>query len=336
MKKLQNSLYITKQKTYLHKERETLVIECEREKLMQIPVHSISSIFCFGNVLVSPFLIGFCAENSIGLAFFTEYGRFLGRMQGRQSGNVLLRKAQYRRAEHAPEEIARNIIAAKIVSSRAVLQRQIRNYESTSNLKAAVGRLKRSLEQARNCKQIDSLRGTEGEAAFVYFSVFGDLIRNPVFEFNGRSRRPPKDEVNAMLSFLYSLLGQDISAALQAVGLDPQVGFLHSDRPGRDSLAQDVLEEFRAFWVDRLVLSLINRKQVNLKGFKTESSNAVQMNDETRKAILVAYQEKKQEEIMHPFLKEKVPIGLLPHVQAQLLAAHLRGDLEQYPPFVSR
>ncbi len=336
MKKLQNSLYITRQKTYLHKERETLVIECEREKLMQIPVHSISSIFCFGNVLVSPFLIGFCAENNIGLAFFTEYGRFLGRMQGRQSGNVLLRKAQYRRAEQAPEEIARNIIAAKIVSSRAVLQRQLRNYEPTNSLKVAVGRLKRSLEQVRNCKQIDSLRGTEGEAAAVYFSVFGDLIRNPVFEFKGRSRRPPKDEVNAMLSFLYSLLGQDISAALQAVGLDPQVGFLHADRPGRDSLAQDVLEEFRAFWVDRLVLSLINRKQVSLKGFKTESSNAVQMNDETRKAILVAYQEKKQEEIMHPFLKEKVPIGLLPHVQAQLLAAHLRGDLEQYPPFVSR
>lgn len=336
MKKLQNSLYITKQKTYLHKERETLVVECEREKVLQIPVHSISSIFCFGNVLVSPFLIGFCGENNIGLAYFTEYGRFLGRLQGQQSGNVLLRRAQYRRSESAPLEIARNIIAAKIVSSRSVLQRQIRNYEETSNLNSAVDRLKHSLEQARNCNQIDSLRGIEGEAASVYFSVFGELIRTSGFEFKGRSRRPPKDEVNAMLSFLYSVLGQDVSAALQAVGLDPQVGFLHSDRPGRDSLAQDILEEFRAFWVDRLVLSMINRKQVNSKGFTTEASNAVRMSDDTRKAILVAYQEKKQEEIMHPFLKEQVPIGLLPHIQAQLLAAHLRGDLEQYPPFVSR
>lgn len=336
MKKLQNSLYINKQKTYLHKQRETLVVECEREKIMQIPVHSISSIFCFGNVMVSPFLIGFCAEKNIGLAYFTEYGRFLGRMQGKQSGNVLLRRAQYRRSDIDPRDIAKNIIAAKIVSTRAVLQRHMRNYEGSIQLTDAVSRLKRTLEQARHSKSLDSLRGTEGEAASVYFSVFSELIRNTDFAFNGRTRRPPRDEINAMLSFLYSILGQDISAALQGVGLDPQVGFLHVDRPGRDSLAQDLLEEFRAFWVDRLVVSLINRKQVAKKGFKTEASGAVQMTDETRKAILVAYQEKKQDEIKHPFLKEKVPIGLLPHVQAQLLAAHLRGDLEEYPPFVSR
>lgn len=336
MKKLQNSLYITKQKTYVHKERETLVVECEREKVLQIPIHSISSIFCFGNVLVSPFLIGFCAEKSIGLAFFTEYGRFLGRMQGQQSGNVLLRRAQYRQSERDPVSIARNIIAAKIVSSRAVLQRQIRNYGDVAVLRTAISRLKHSLEQVRVCGNVDSLRGLEGEAASVYFSVFDELIRNSAFSFSVRSRRPPKDPVNAMLSFVYNVLGQDISAALQGVGLDPQVGFLHADRPGRDSLAQDLLEEFRAAWADRLVLSLINRNQVDVTGFTVEASGAVTMNDATRKAILVAYQEKKQDEIMHPYLKEKVPFGLLPHVQAQLLAAHLRGDLELYPSFVNR
>jgi CRISPR-associated protein Cas1 len=336
MKKLQNSLYITKQKAYVHKERETIVIECDRNKLLQLPVHSIKSIFCFGNVMVSPFLLGFCAEKNIGLAFFTEYGRFLARMQGKQSGNVLLRRAQYKLSEKAPLTIARNIIAAKIVNSRAVLQRQVRNYENTSQLERAISRLKHSLEQARNCREIDSLRGIEGEAASVYFSVFNQLLRNSDFKFEGRNRRPPKDPVNAMMSFLYSVFGQDISAALQGVGLDPQVGFLHVDRPGRDSLAQDLLEEFRASFVDRLVLSLVNRKQISLKGFTTESSGAVNMDDDTRKALLVAYQEKKQEEIMHPYLKEKVPIGLLPHIQAQLLAAHIRGDLAEYPPFISR
>jgi len=339
MKKLQNSLYITKQKTYVHKERETIVIEHEQQKLMQLPVHAISSIFCFGNVMVSPFLLGFCAEKNIGLAFFNQYGRFLARMQGKQSGNVLLRRAQYKASEISVGEVARNIVAAKILSSRAVLQRQLRNYGEHQALNNAVSRMKHSLHQARNCTAVEPLRGIEGEAAATYFSVFNDLIRDASengFTFNGRSRRPPKDAVNAMLSFLYSVLGQDVSAALQGVGLDPQVGFLHADRPGRDSLAQDILEEFRAWWIDRLVLTLINRKQVDIKGFVIEASGAVQMNDVTRKALLAAYQERKQEEVEHPFLKEKVPIGLLPHIQAQLLASHLRGDLQQYPPFVAR
>jgi CRISPR-associated protein Cas1 len=339
MKKLQNSLYITKQKTYIHKERETIVIEHEQQKLMQLPIHSISSIFCFGNVMVSPFLLGFCAEKNIGLAFFNQYGRFLARMQGKQSGNVLLRRAQYKASEISPGEVARNIVAAKILSSRGVLQRQLRNYGEHPALQNAVRRMKHSLQQARNCSAVSQLRGIEGEAAATYFGVFNDLIRadsNNGFCFNGRSRRPPKDAVNAMLSFLYSVLGQDVSAALQGVGLDPQIGFLHADRPGRDSLAQDILEEFRAWWIDRLVLTLINRKQVDIKGFVVEASGAVQMDDTTRKILLAAYQERKQEEVDHPFLKEKVPIGLLPHIQAQLLASHLRGDLEQYPPFVAR
>lgn len=336
MKKLQNSLYITKQKTYVHKERETIVIEHEQKKLMQLPVHSISSIFCFGNVMVSPFLLGFCAEKNIGLAFFNQYGRFLARMQGKQSGNVLLRRAQYKASEQCPGEIARNIIVAKIISSRAVLQRHLRNYGEQPELKKASIRMRHSIEQARNCTQVSQIRGIEGEAAATYFSVMNHLIRADGFIFNGRSRRPPKDAVNAMLSFLYSVLGQDVSAALQGVGLDPQVGFLHADRPGRDSLAQDILEEFRAWWVDRLVLTLVNRKQVDIKGFTTEASGAVQMSDDTRKILLSAYQERKQDEIDHPFLKEKVAVGLLPHIQAQLLASHLRGDLQQYPPFVVR
>lgn len=339
MKKLQNSLYITKQKTYVHKERETIVIEHEQQKLMQLPVHSISSIFCFGNVMVSPFLLGFCAEKNIGLAFFNQYGRFLARMQGKQSGNVLLRRAQYKASEVSPGEVARNIVAAKILSSRGVLQRQLRNYGDHNAMQNAISRMRHSLQQARRCSVVNQLVGIEGEAAATYFSVFNHLIRTDSdngFSFNGRSRRPPKDAVNAMLSFLYAVLGQDVSAALQGVGLDPQIGFLHADRPGRDSLAQDILEEFRAWWVDRLVLTLINRKQVDIKGFVIEASGAVQMNDATRKVLLAAYQERKQEEVEHPFLKEKVPIGLLPHIQAQLLASHLRGDLQQYPPFIAR
>ena len=271
MRKLQNTLYITTQGSYLHKERETLVVEQERKKVAQLPVHSIGHIFCFGNVLVSPFLLGFCGENNVNLAFFTENGRYLGRLQGRQSGNVLLRRAQYRVSEQNPVPIARNIIAAKIQASKRVLQRQIRNY---------------------------------GE--------------------------------NALLSFVYSILGKDISGALQGVGLDPQVGFLHADRPGRDSLAQDILEEFRAWWADRLVLSLINRGQIKPQDFVTEASGAVSLKADARKLLFQALQAKKQEKIVHPFLGEEVEIGLLPHIQAMLLARHLRGDLAEYPPFLMR
>ena len=339
MKKLQNSLYITKQGAYLHKERETLVIEVEKEKVMQVPIHAIQAIYCFGNVMVSPFLMGFCGENGVHLAFCTEYGRFLGRLQGKQSGNILLRQAQYKVAEMQPEPIARNIIAAKISNSRAVLYRRLRNHGDNEAVEQAIKQLHSSLRRLERMESLDQIRGIEGEAAATYFGVFNQLIQPSVqadFQFNGCNRRPPRDPINALLSFLYSVVGNDISAALQGVGLDPQMGFLHQTRPGRDSLAQDVLEEFRAWWVDRLVLSLINRKQLKAKDFIIEASGAITLKDDARKVVLVALQNRKQETIKHPFLNEDVPIGLLPHVQALLLARHLRGDLAEYPPFVPR
>ncbi|WP_040727068.1 type I-C CRISPR-associated endonuclease Cas1c [Thiomicrorhabdus sp. Kp2] len=339
MKKLQNSLYITKQGSYLHKERETLVIEVEKQKAMQVPIHAIQAIYCFGNVMVSPFLMGFCGENSVHLAFFTEYGRFLGRLQGKQTGNVLLRKAQFKVAEISPEPIARNVIAAKISNSRSVLYRHQRNYGENNKVKQAIIQISSALNRLKTAQTLDSISGIEGEVASFYFGVFNELLLPGVkkdFLFNKRSRRPPLDPINALLSFLYSVIGNDISAALQGVGLDPQVGFMHLDRPGRDSLAQDILEEFRAWLVDRLVLSLINRKQLKAKDFIKEASGAVKLTDDARKTVLVALQNRKQETIMHPYLKEQVPIGLLPHIQALLLARHIRGDLAEYPPFVPR
>ncbi|WP_233141647.1 type I-C CRISPR-associated endonuclease Cas1c [Aggregatibacter actinomycetemcomitans] len=337
MRKLQNTLYITTQGSYLHKERETLVVEQEKKKVAQLPVHSIGHIFCFGNVLVSPFLLGFCGENNVNLAFFTENGRFLGRLQGRQSGNVLLRRAQYRVSEQNPVPIARNIIAAKIQASKRVLQRQIRNYGENAQLQSAVDSLNVSLRQLAQAENLDEVRGIEGDAAARYFGVFNLLIReNTGFHFGGRNRRPPRDGVNALLSFLYSVLGKDISGALQGVGLDPQAGFLHADRPGRDSLAQDILEEFRAWWVDRMVLSMINRLQIKPADFINEAGGAVTLKSEARKLLFQALQAKKQEKIVHPFLGEEVEIGLLPYIQAMLLSRHLRRDLAEYPPFLMR
>ncbi|MDO4640090.1 MAG: type I-C CRISPR-associated endonuclease Cas1c [Neisseria sp.] len=337
MRKLQNTLYITTQGSYLHKERETLVVEQERKKVAQLPIHAIGHIFCFGNVLVSPFLMGFCGENNVNLAFFTENGRYLGRLQGRQSGNVLLRRAQYKRSETNPVPIARNIIAAKIQASKRVLQRQIRNHGENDEIQVAIHALNAGLKQLERAQSIDVVRGIEGDAAARYFAVFQHLIAEKSgFVFAGRNRRPPRDEVNALLSFLYSILGKEISGALQGVGLDPQVGFLHADRSGRDSLAQDILEEFRAWWVDRMVLSLINRGQIKPQDFIREASGAVMLKPEARKLLFQTLQTKKQEKITHPFLLEEVEIGLLPYVQSMLLARHLRGDLAEYPPFLMR
>lgn len=337
MRKLQNTLYITTQGSYLHKERETLVIEQERRKVAQLPVHAIGHIFCFGNVLVSPFLMGFCGENNVNLVFYTENGRFLGRLQGRQSGNVLLRRAQYRKSETEPVSIARNIIAAKIQASKRVLQRRQRNHGEQAEVQAAITKINFSLEQLQRVETLDLIRGIEGEAAANYFGVFQYLLSDKSgFTFDGRNRRPPRDPINALLSFLYSVLGKDISGALQGVGLDPQVGFLHADRPGRDSLAQDILEEFRAWWVDRLVLSLVNRGQIRLQDFIKEASGAINIKPDARKLLFQNLQLKKQEKIIHPYLQEEVEVGLLPYIQAMLLARHLRGDLAEYPPFLMR
>lgn len=338
MKKLQNSLYINTQGAYLHKERETLVVDIAKEKVLQLPIHSISGIFCFGNVMVSPQVMGFCGERGVNLAFFTEYGRFLARVQGRQTGNVLLRRSQYKYADTRATEIARTLVAAKIQSQRQILQRHQRNYGKQDDINQIIALLKSTVERLKIAKDLDIIRGLEGDAAARYFSVFNHLIteKSGGFNFKQRTRRPPTDPVNALLSFFYAIVGNDISAALQGVGLDPQVGFLHRDRPGRDSLAQDILEEFRAYIVDRLVLTLINRQQIKVADFIYEASGAVKLKDTARKVVLQEFQARKQKTIIHPYLKEEIPLGLLPHAQALLLARHLRGDLEYYPPFLAR
>ena len=335
MKKLLNTLYITRQESYLHKERQTIVIKQGGEKLSQFPALTIGNILCFGQVSVSPFLMGYCGEQGIGLSFYTEYGRFLARVQGKQTGNVLLRRAQYRWADDMKKSlsVARLILAAKIANGRSVLMRELRNHGENPQIQAVIDKLATSLRRIKQAGSLEEARGMEGDAANAYFGVFNELLRGPGFAFGGRVRRPPTDPVNALLSFAYSLITNECASALQGVGLDPYVGFLHQDRPGRSSLALDFLEEFRASWADRFVLTLINRQQFKLKDFVSESSGAVKLTEESRKEFLIAWQERKQVEVMHPYLHEPVPIGLLPHTQAMLLARHIRGDTEFYPPY---
>ena len=336
MKKLLNTLYITRQESYLHKERETIVIKQGDDKLGQFPALTISNILCFGQVSVSPFLMGFCGEKGIGLSFYTEYGRYLARVQGKQTGNVLLRRAQYRWAddEEKSVSIARLMVAAKIGNGRSVLMREVRNHGENAAIGSAIKHLATSLRRVRTASTVAETMGMEGDAANTYFGVFNELLRGSGFAFGGRVRRPPTDPVNALLSFAYTLITHECASALQGVGLDPYVGFLHQDRPGRLSLALDLLEEFRASWADRFVLTLINRQQVKMNDFVTEASGAVRLTDDARKTLLTAWQERKQVEIMHPYLEEQVPIGLLPHCQAMLLARHIRGDTEFYTPYV--
>ncbi|MET0091696.1 MAG: type I-C CRISPR-associated endonuclease Cas1c [Candidatus Thiodiazotropha sp.] len=336
MKKLLNTLYVTRQKTYLHKERETIVIKQEGDKLGQFPAISIANILCFGQVSVSPFLMGYCGEQGIGLAFYSEYGKFLARVQGPQTGNVLLRRAQYRWADSDGKalSVARLIVASKIANGRSVLMREIRNHGDNPVLSGAVSRLAVSLRRAKQAQSVAEAMRIEGDAASTYFGVFSELLRDSGFHFSGRVRRPPTDPVNALLSYLYTLITHECASALQGVGLDPYVGFLHQDRPGRLSLALDLLEEFRAPWADRFVLTLINRKQIQLRDFIIEASGAVRLTDDARKRVLIAWQERKQAEVNYPYLQEKVAMGLLPHCQAMLLARHIRGDTEYYPPYL--
>ena len=341
MKKHLNTLFVTTQGAYLAKEGETVVVKVEQEARLRIPVHTIGGIVCFGNVSLSPFLMGFCAENGVGISFLSEYGRFLARLQGSVSGNVLLRREQYRRADDLKfsAEMAKSVLFGKIANCRTVLQRALRDHTQkmdANQVGHAVKRLSYNLELLSREQPLDVVRGIEGDAAHIYFSVFDHLIitQKETFSFQERNRRPPLDNVNCLLSFIYTLLVHDIRSALETVGLDPAVGFLHRDRPGRPGLALDLMEEFRPFLADRLALSLINLRQVQAKGFKKSDTGAVLMSDDTRKTVLVTYQERKQEEIVHPFLDEKVTIGLLFHVQALLLARYLRGDLDGYPPFV--
>jgi len=341
MKKHLNTLFVTTQGAYLAKEGETVLVRAEKETLVQLPIHTIGGIVCFGQVSCSPFLMGFCAEHDVGISFLSENGRFLARVQGPVSGNVLLRRQQYRLAddETFSAQMAKSVLTGKLANCRAVLQRTLRDHSDkieVDELKTVSLRLKTNLQTLQKEVSLAVIRGVEGEAAHTYFTVFDHLIlsQKDGFKFNERNRRPPLDNVNCLLSFLYTLLMHDVRSALESVGLDPAVGFLHRDRPGRPGLALDIMEEFRPFLGDRLALSLINLGQVEKRGFKTLENGAVLMDDDTRKTVLVAYQKRKQDEIMHPFLEEKVTIGLLPYTQALLLARHLRGDLDGYPPFL--
>ncbi len=339
MRKLLNTLFVTTQGAYLAKKEETVLVRVEKETRLRLPIHTLEGIACFGNVSCSPFLMGLCGQREVGLSFFTENGRFLARVAGPVSGNVLLRKAQFRKADNAVGTLglARNFVIAKVANCRTAMLRGAREQHVTESpvLKGCASRLGAILEELKSPMDLEVLRGKEGEAARTYFGDFASLItgQNGDFPFEGRNRRPPLDRVNALLSFVYTLLCHDVSNALEGVGLDPQVGFLHRDRPGRPSLALDLMEELRPVLADRLVLSLINRRQVLPKGFVARESGGVVMDDETRKAVLVAYQTRKQEEFRHPFIDEKISWGLLPHVQALLLARFFRGDLPKYPPF---
>ncbi|MBI4690175.1 MAG: type I-C CRISPR-associated endonuclease Cas1 [Nitrospirae bacterium] len=341
MKKLLNTLFVTTQGAYLSKDGETVVVKVDGEIAMRLPVHTLGGIVCFGQVSCSPYLMGFCAENGVSISFLTENGDFLAKVQGPVSGNVLLRREQYRRADDqkASASIACAILTGKIANCRTVLQRALRDHSDKID-DDAITFASRKLVSSIRCLQaessLDILRGIEGESANTYFEVFDHLITSQKddFKFNERNRRPPLDNVNCLLSFIYTLLMHDVRSALESVGLDPAVGFLHRDRPGRYSLALDLMEEFRPYIADRLALSLVNLCQVQGKGFKKKESGAVWMDDDTRKTVLVAYQKRKQEEIEHPFLKEKVSVGILFYAQALLMARYLRGDIDNYPPFI--
>ena len=341
MKKLLNTLFVTTQGAYLFKEGETVAVKIDGEVSLRLPVHTLGGIVCFGQVSCSPYLMGFCAESGVSVSFLKENGRFLAKVQGPVSGNVLLRREQYRRADELKHSasIAHTVLTGKIANCRTVLQRALRDHSDKIDAEAvskASQRLAGYLGRLSAELTLDELRGLEGESASTYFSAFDHLIisQKDNFQFHIRNRRPPLDNVNCLLSFLYTLVMHDARSALETVGLDPAVGFLHRDRPGRHGLALDLMEEFRPFFADRLALSLINLCQVQDRGFQKKESGAVLMDDETRKSVLVAYQKRKQSEIMHPFLKEKVTIGILFHVQALLMARYLRGDMDSYPPFI--
>lgn len=345
MKPLLNTLFVTIQGAYLARDGEQVLVRVEDDVRLRVPIHTLTGIVCFGHVNASPGLMALCAENKVALSFLTENGRYLARVTGPVSGNVLLRRIQYRAAGDpiSCAAITRSILTAKLWNSRITIQRALRDHggefdpQARTAMEDVVTRLGRLADRMGDPSlTVDELRGREGEAADLYFGVFDHLIvaNREFFSFRSRSRRPPLDPVNALLSFVYTLLAHDVAAALESVGLDPAVGYLHRDRPGRPSLALDLMEEFRAFLADRLVLSLINRQQVRPGGFKTSESGAVTMDDATRKEVLVAWQKRKQEDITHPFLGEKCAAGLLPYLQATLLARHLRGDHAAYPPFL--
>lgn len=340
MKKLLNTLFVQSQGVYLHLQGETVVAEKDHAVVLRLPIHTLQGIVCFGNVLCSPFLLGLCGERGVYVSFLTEHGQFLARCTGKTTGNVHLRVDQMRAADD-PERarsVAVSFAAGKILNSRAVLMRRIRDHGESAACENVCCRLTDCVKRLVSTENVNSVRGIEGEAANGYFSAFNELLvaQRDAFMIENRNRRPPLDFMNALLSFLYTLLAHDCVGALEGVGLDPQVGFLHALRSGRPSLALDLMEEFRSPIVDRLAVSLVNLKQINQGDFKRTETGAVILSDCARKAVLVAWQKKKQDEVLHPFLEERVSVGLLPHVQALLLARHLRGDLDAYPPYVMK
>lgn len=341
MKKLLNTLFVTKQNAYLRKDGESVVIELDKQVLMRLPIHTLNGIVTFGNVMASPFLLGLCSQRGICVSMLSEYGKFLARVEGPMSGNVMLRMAQMRAYENKVRkaEIARSFVMGKLYNARVVLMRRMRDHGETENLRKGAQRQLDVLSRVKESPPDTArIRGLEGEAAAAYFACFNDLLvaQKERFSIESRNRRPPMDPMNALLSYLYTLLAHECRGALESVGLDPQIGFLHELRPGRSALALDLMEEFRAIIAERVALSLVNLKQINYKNFKFSESGAVIMSDDARKVLLEAWQKKKREEVYHPFLNEKISVGLLPYAQALLLARHLRGDIDAYPPYLSK
>ena len=344
MKRHLNTLFVTLEGAYLRKDGEAVDIRLDGQSKLRVPLHNLDGIVCFGwDTTASASLMAACAEAKVSLSFHTPHGKFLCATNGFTSGNILLRRAQYRASDDPSKSasISRNLVAAKIANSRTVLLRAARDHgdkspERGSALLSASDLMARRLELALRSTTLDEVRGIEGEAATIYFGVFNQLLTNvsTAIQLNGRSRRPPLDPVNALLSFLYVILMHDCRSALESCGLDAQCGILHRDRPGRPSLALDLMEEFRAFLADRLALSLFNRQQITESDFQVKENGAVLLKEDSRKKVLTAWQERKQDEITHPFLGEKTTVGLLPHLQARLFARHLRGDLDAYPAFL--
>lgn len=343
MRKLLNTLHVMSQGAYIHQDGETVAVKVDAELRLRVPVHTLEGLVCWGRISCSPNVLSLCCEHGVGVSFLTEQGRFMARVTGPVSGNVLLRRQQYRIADdpEAALPIVRTVVTSKVANSRTVLLRAAREsdqLERQVQLREAAGRLASLGTAALAATSVEEARGHEGAAGQVYFSAFESMIlgdRN-FFAFRGRSRRPPLDPANALLSFVYALLRHDVESALETVGLDPAVGFLHADRPGRPGLALDVMEEFRSVLADRLVLSLINRRQLRPGGFVEQPGGGILLEEDTRKAVVAAWQIRKQEEIEHPFLRERIPLGLVPYAQALLLARFVRGGLDGYPSFLWR
>jgi len=340
MRKLLNTLYVTTPESYLHRDGENVVIKVKDVEKFRIPIHNIEGIVCFEYMGASPQLMRLCTDNNVGLSFLTPNGKFLARVNGRVRGNVLLRRTQYRKADNAEDslDLAKCFIIGKIVNCKTVLGRSIRDHGdiiNTNKIRSVDTLLIDNLKNIDSCFNSDSLRGIEGNCAKFYFGVLDELIlkQKDNFFIYHRNRRPPLDNMNSLLSFLYTLLAHDVESALETVGLDPYVGFFHTDRPGRPSLALDLMEELRPFMADRLALNLVNLKQIDGKDFFKKENGAVLMTEDGRKEILTAWQKRKQDQITHPYLNEKISVGLIPYVQAMLLARYLRGDIDGYPPF---